>query len=110
MCTSPATAPSESETSLSALRTSSSISSARLRSIMPSSVSVTRREPRVTRISSRLPSSSSSAFSCVESVGCERCSDSAAADMLCSRATARKYCSTLSSMSSPPRPVYQAEA
>ncbi len=41
MCTSPATAPSESETSLSALRTSSSISSARLRRIMPSSVSST---------------------------------------------------------------------
>ena len=88
----------DSEISLSVMRTSSRISSARFRSSIPSSVKRTLREPFVPRIKSCLPSSCSSAFNWVDRVGCERCSDSAAAEMLCSLATARKYCNTRSSI------------
>lgn len=90
MDTVPTTVSSEWAISSSALFTKVRISSARLRRIMPSSVRVTFREPLVPRTSSCLPSSSSRAFSWVERVGWVRCKDWAAAEMLCSRATAKK--------------------
>ena len=43
------------------------------------------------RVNSFFPSSSSSAFSALERVGCVTCSCAAARDMFSSRATARKY-------------------
>lgn len=95
MYTSPVTASSGLESSACVRETSSIISSARFRSSIPSSVSSILRLPRTM---SCLPSSSSSSRSCRESVGCVRCSACAAAEMLCSLATARKYLSTLNSM------------
>ena len=76
--------------SSSAFCTRERISSARRRRIMPSSVSTTFREPLVPRISSCFPNSSSIPFSWVDRAGWEMCRDSAAAEMLCSRATVKK--------------------
>ena len=90
MYTSPTMASSEQEISSWVRLTREKISSARLRKIIPSSVRVTFREPLVPRMSSCFPSSSSRPFSWVERVGWERCSDCAAPEMLCSRATAKK--------------------
>ena len=56
-------------------------------------------------IKSCFPSSSSSSLSCLESVGWERYKDCAAAEIFCSRATARKYFNTLTSIVSPPASI-----
>ena len=69
--------------------TNAIISSARLRSSIPSSVSVTFLLPR---ISSFFPSSSSRSFNCRERGGCVIRRVSAALVMLSSLATVRKYC------------------
>ena len=93
---SPETSSSEDFISLTVLRARLRISSARLRRNTPSSVSVTFLFP-LTR--STLPSSCSKSASCLESVGCVRCRNSAALVKFCSLATARKYSSTRSSIS-----------
>ena len=67
------------------------ISSARRRNNIPSSVNVTL---WLLRLNSFTPSSCSSPISWRESVGCVICKSCAAFVMFSSRATARKYCKT----------------
>ena len=98
MNTLPVMTSSEPRISASVLCIRASISSARFRRIIPSSVSTTFREPFTPRMSSCLPSSSSKAFSWVDSAGWEMCKVSAAAVMFCSLATVRKYSKTRNSM------------
>ena len=108
MAISPESSPPLWVSSRSAFSASSRISWARRRRSIPSSVSTTRYWPRR---KSFTPSSSSSCINWRERVGWVTCSSAAALVMFSSRATARKYRRTRSSMPSASSlfsPVYHA--
>ena len=95
--TTPLISSSRSVSSFSVLSARSTISSARRRSSIPSSVNVTLRAPRENSVT---PTSSSNCASCRLNVGCVICSSSAAFVIFSSRATARKYLSIRNSIAS----------